>query len=282
MRETALLVIVCIALMAVCTTGCTDKKTEPADTVSADTVVEDTTPVDTMEELISENPMPKAAEELFNDFIFNFAANKQLQRNRITFPLPVKNGEITTTIMKEDWEMERFFMQQGYYTLLLDSRRQLDMANDTSVKNVVIEKLDLVNDVVKRYNFDRENGQWRMTALEYTSAEDNVNAGFLRFYQQFATDSTFRAGSLNDPIRFTGPDPEDDFNDISTDISPAEWESLGLDDLPNGLIYNIIYGQEYKRQDQKIFLMRGIANGLEVELTFSRIEGAWRLTKVVE
>lgn len=282
MRETALLVIVCIALMAVCTTGCTDKKTEPADTVSADTVVEDTTPVDTMEELISENPMPKAAEELFNDFIFNFAANKQLQRNRITFPLPVKNGEITTTIMKEDWEMERFFMQQGYYTLLLDSRRQLDMANDTSVKNVVIEKLDLVNDVVKRYNFDRENGQWRMTALEYTSAEDNVNAGFLRFYQQFATDSTFRAGSLNDPIRFTGPDPEDDFNDISTDISPAEWESLGLDDLPNGLIYNIIYGQEYKRQDQKIFLMRGIANGLEVELTFSRIEGSWRLTKVVE
>lgn len=282
MRETALLVIVCIALMAVCTTGCTDKKTGPADTVSADTVVEDTTPVDTMEELISENPMPKAAEELFNDFIFNFAANKQLQRNRITFPLPVKNGEITTTIMKEDWEMERFFMQQGYYTLLLDSRRQLDMANDTSVKNVVIEKLDLVNDVVKRYNFDRENGQWRMTALEYTSAEDNVNAGFLRFYQQFATDSTFRAGSLNDPIRFTGPDPEDDFNDISTDISPAEWESLGLDDLPNGLIYNIIYGQEYKRQDQKIFLMRGIANGLEVELTFSRIEGSWRLTKVVE
>lgn len=282
MRETALLVIACFVVIIVCTMSCTDQKLVNEAPPTADTVIEDTMPVDTLEELISERPMPRAAEELFNDFIFNFAANRQLQRNRIDFPLTVKNGEITTTIEKDDWEMERFFMQQGYYTLLLDSRRQLDLANDTSVKTVTIEKLDLKNDVVKRYNFGRNAGQWRMTGLEYTPLDENVNAGFLRFYQRFATDSMVLTSSLNDPIHFTGPDPDDDFSEISTEISPEEWENLGLDDLPNGLIYNIVYGQEYKRRDQKVLIMRGIANGLEVELTFSQISGAWKLTKVVE
>lgn len=268
--------------MIVWTTGCTNKQPEAVPPPPADTIVEDTMPVDTLEELISERPMPKAADELFNDFIFNFAANRQLQRSRIDFPLPVKNGEITTTIEKDDWEMERFFMQQGYYTLLLDSRKQLDMANDTSVRSVTIEKLDLKNDVVKRYNFGRNAGQWRMTEIEYTSLDENPNAAFLRFYQRFATDSTALTDGLHVPIHFTGPDPEDDSNEISTEISPEEWGDLGLDDLPHGLIYNIVYGQEYKRRDQKVLIMRGIANGLEVELTFSRIAGAWKLTKVVE
>ena len=46
-----------------------------------------------MDELISETPMPVAAEELFDDFLFNFAANKKLQMARVVFPLSVKKGD---------------------------------------------------------------------------------------------------------------------------------------------------------------------------------------------
>ena len=250
------------------------------DTLTADTVAADTTPVDTMEALISERPMPKSADELFDDFIFNFAANKRLQSRRIVFPLPVREGEITMSIEEDDWEMERFFMQQGYYTIILESRGQLELSKDTSVCNVVVEKMDMANDRVKMYNFERLAGQWHLTWIEYHQLKDNANADFLMFYERFATDSVEFVNSLNDPVHFTGPDPEDEFSDISADISPGEWKELGLDDLPSGLIYNILYGQKYTRDDIRVLIIRGIANGLEAELTFMLVSGTWKLVQV--
>lgn len=46
------------------------------------------------------------------------------------------------------------------------------------------------------------------------------------------------------------------------------------------MIYNIIYGQKYTESTQKIFVIRGIANGLETQLTFKRVNGKWMLTKL--
>ena len=281
MRREALFVVAFCALTLAWTAGCTDKAPVETDTLAVDTFVIDTVPVDTMEELISERVMPKSADELFDDFIFNFAANKRLQFKRIVFPLPVKDGEITTNVEQDEWEMERFFMHQGYYTLILDNRLQTEITKDTSVNNAVIEKIDLRNRLVKTYNFDRTDGQWMLTFMEYQPLENNVNASFLDFYDRFTTDSTVFFSSLHDPIHFTGPDLDDENSEMSEDISPDRWEDLGLDEMPSGLIYNIIYGQTYTRQDQKVLIMRGIANGLEAELTFRCIDGMWMLVRVV-
>lgn len=105
------------------TTGCTEKKTSGTDSIDADST--DTTAADTLEQLITEQPMPKAADELFDDFIFNFAANKKLQMKRILFPLKVINGKTEKTLEKGQWKMEHFFMNQGYYTLIFDNHRQM-------------------------------------------------------------------------------------------------------------------------------------------------------------
>lgn len=281
MRREALFVVAFCALALAWTAGCTDKTPVETDTLAVDTFVADTMPVDSMEELISERVMPKSADELFDDFIFNFAANRRLQFSRIVFPLPVRDGEITTNVEQDEWEMERFFMHQGYYTLILDNLSQTDVSKDTSVNNAVIEKIDLRNRHVKTYNFDRTDGQWRLTFMEYRPLESNVNASFLDFYDRFTTDTTVFFSSLHDPIHFTGPDPDDEYDEISEDISPERWDDLGIDELPNGLLYNIIYGQTYTHHNQKVLIMRGIANGLEVELTFKCIDGAWKLVKIV-
>ena len=62
--------------------SCTGKKTRTAEVVvaadSVDTAATEKTEVDTLEQLITETPMPRAADELFDDFLFNFAANKRL------------------------------------------------------------------------------------------------------------------------------------------------------------------------------------------------------------
>jgi hypothetical protein len=52
--------------------------------------------------------------------------------------------------------------------------------------------------------------------------------------------------------------------------------------MPNGQIYNIIYGPKYPGGAEKIFCLRGIANGQEMEMTFRLIGGKWKLTKLVE
>ena len=54
----------------------------------------------------------------------------------------------------------------------------------------------------------------------------------------------------------------------------------GANDMPKNKIYNIIYGQKYSEGNKKIFVIRGIANGLETELTFIRKAGKWKLVKL--
>jgi len=50
--------------------------------------------------------------------------------------------------------------------------------------------------------------------------------------------------------------------------------------LPKKMIYNIIYGEPRQEGNSKLFVLRGIANGLELEMTFHRANGNWRLTKL--
>ena len=52
--------------------GCSDKKNSMTDSMSiGDSLTADTAATDTMETIIAETPMPKAADELFDDFFFN-------------------------------------------------------------------------------------------------------------------------------------------------------------------------------------------------------------------
>lgn len=269
-------------MMMVWTTGCSDKKPEAADTTAVDTTLAaDTAAADTIEEIISEQPMPKAADELFDDFIFNFAANRKLQFSRIKFPLKVADGESVAYVKKKQWKMEHFFMEQGYYTLIFDNEKQMDVVKDTSINNVVVEKVNLVEEKVEKYMFDRIGGRWMLTSVRTNDMVHNTNASFLAFYQRFATDSEFQLESLNNPVEFTGPDPDDDFSTMTGEIAPETWPAFAPE-LPSDFIYNIMYGQKYTEGDQKIFVMRGIANGMEMELTFKRIDGNWKLTALSE
>ena len=283
MKKLSFITVMLAVLIIVCFTsvGCKDKK--PAtlvDSVAADTIVADTQAMDSTEKLIEETPMPKAADELFDDFLFNFAASRKLQRQRVHFPLPVcRNGKVIKQIEKRRWKMEHFFMRQDYYTLIFDNRKQMNLVKDTTIDHVVVEKVFYKTNTVQQFLFNRINGQWLMTSINYKPMYANMNASFLKFYGSFATDSAFQAEHLHNPVKFTGPDPDDDFSTMTGDIEPETWPAFAPQ-LPSGMIYNIIYGQKYTESSQKIFVIRGIANGLETLLTFKKIGGKWMLTKL--
>jgi len=277
MKRILLVITAGLLLMFSCTGNKTQSYEEPQTDSLTDTV--DTVVMDTLEQLLVETPTPKAMDELFDDFFFNFAANKKLQLTRIIFPLTVNKNDKTESIEKKSWSNERFFMRQGYYTLLFDNDEQMKLMKDTSVNQAVVEKIQLKKNLVKDYVFNRIRGAWMLREINEMPIEKNVNASFLTFYQKFVSDMSFQVKSLNKTVSFVGPDPDDDFNTMEGIITPDTWEAFAPQ-LPAKTIYNVIYGQMKPADNEKIFIMRGIANGLEMELRFKKVGGRWLLMKM--
>ena len=261
--------------------SCTGNKAGRTDETVTDSVA-DTTEVaetDTLELLITETPRPRAADAMFDDFVFNFAANKRLQQERIIFPLRKTEAGETTQIEKGHWQMEHLFMRQGYYTLLFNGEKEMALMKDTAVSEAIVEKIQLKKNRVTNYLFQRIKGAWMLKGIQVTPITENTNADFLLFYQKFVSDSAFQVKSLNETVEFVGPDPDDDFNMMEGVITPDTWEAFAPT-LPGKVLYNIVYGKPQTSGNEKIFLMRGVANGLELELRFKKTGNQWKLFKL--
>lgn len=280
MNRLSIAVVALVLLMLSCKGNRTASPVEvPADPVASE--VADTEDVDTLEQLIADTPMPQAADELFDDFLFNFVANKRLQMERVLFPLTTTRNGDTTQMARDDWRMERFFMRQGYYTLLFGSRSEMAQMNDTSLTEATVEKIYFNTGAVIQYKFRRLRGAWMLTQVDTQPIQANANASFLQFYHRFVTDSLFQGESLEAEVQFEGPDPDDDFAKMEGILTPDTWPAFAPE-LPDKMIYNIVYGPCKPRTDRIIFMLRGIANGLETELTFRRHGDQWRLAMMKE
>ena len=277
MKRILLVIAAGLLLMFSCTGSKMQSNEEPQTDSVADTI--DSVVMDTLEQLLVETPTPKAMDELFDDFFFNFAANKKLQLSRIIFPLTVNKPDKKESIEKKSWSNERFFIRQGYYTLLFDNDEQMKLMKDTSINQAVVEKIQLKKNLIKDYVFNRIRGAWMLREINEMPIDKNVNASVLSFYKKFVSDKDFQLKSINKTVSFVGPDPDDDFNTMEGIITPDTWEAFAPQ-LPEKTIYNVIYGQMTPTDNEKIFIMRGIANGLEMELRFKKVGGRWLLMKM--
>ena len=269
----------CLTLLVACGGNKTNTTEEeiPADTTmsAADSIAADEAANDPLANL----PLPKAADELFDDFLYNFAASRKLQMERVMFPLKKVNGNKVEKIDRDHWRMERYFMRQQYYTLLFDSEKHMEVVKDTSVNHAVVEMIYFNTGAVVQHIFDRLRGAWMLTSVNTIPISGSNNASFLEFYSHFSADKEFQEESLSETIQFEGPDPDDDFARMEGVITPDTWEAFAPE-LPQKMIYNIIYGQPRPEGNRKVFVLRGIANGMEVEMTFVRKNDTWKLTKL--
>ena len=239
----------------------TDANQEWIDSDSVATIKKDSL------EALLDSTMPRGADELFNDFFFNFAGNRRLQKQRIM----ADNGK--------DWTYNTFFMEQGYYTPIFDGFMQMDLQNDTLVSKAIVEKIFLKFNSIKQYAFHKLKGYWMLTSVDTMRVDDSPNGDFLKFYFRFANDHAFQMKSLAEHVTFIGPDPDDDFDTLEGEIIPETWPAF-CPDLPRDIIYNIIYDDKNgKNTNDKIFVINGIANGLEIRMYFSKIGKDWKLTK---
>ncbi len=251
-----------------------------ADEVLADSLAADSLAVDSLDEDFSQIAVPKAADELFDDFIFNFAGNRKMQRERIVFPLKITEDGKVTYLQQKQWKMEHFFMRQHFYVLLFDSETHMEIVKDTSVTRAVVEKIQFEKQQIRQYVFHRIRGTWMMTSIQDIGLDKSQKASFLTFYQQFAQNPEFQKEHLGRTVAFVGPDPDDDFSQMEGIITPDTWEAFAPQ-LPSKSFYNIMYGRSEQEGNQKIFVLRGIANGLELQMNFQRRQDSWKLVKLV-
>ena len=259
-------------------TGCSDGKKGHKALASEDMPEEEPLP-----ERFENDDLPKAADELFDDFMYYFATNERLQRRRIAFPLTIvdeKRNE-KSTVDEEQWKMEPFFTTDDSYTLIFDNSEQREALQDTTIDCTVVEKIFLEDDSVCQYAFKRNDGRWMLTGIRMQAMAVNPYAAFLNFYREFTKDSVFQRKSLSDEIAFTGPDPDDDFSTMEGFITPEAWDAFAPE-LPTDSIYNIVYGEQNASAKEKVLVICGISNGLETELTFQQKKGKWKLTKLTE
>ena len=97
-------------------------------------------------------------EELFDDFIFNFSTDEQLQKERIQFPLVVISESGTDTIPSDQWEHDELFNLRNYYTLLFDKEEDMDLIGNIDIDSVSIEWINILEKLIKQYDFRCDNG----------------------------------------------------------------------------------------------------------------------------
>lgn len=220
-----------------------------------------------------------AADELFDDFIFNYASDEALQRQRTVFPLPYNDGETVSGIEEESWEHDNLFARQNYYTMLFDKESDMEMVGDTALTSVQVEWIFLKTRVVKKYNFQRDKGRWMLRSIDLRHIDKRQNEDFIDFYARFATDSLYQSRHISDPLQYITIDPDDEFSILETTLDLNQWYAF-RPVMPAEQLSNIDYGQKNDdHSNTKILKVNGIGNGFSNIFYFRKRGGEWEMYK---
>ncbi len=224
-----------------------------------------------------EEPQPIEADELFDDFIFNYAQDHVLQLQRTIFPLPYYNEDVPLKIEKAYWKHDDLFCKENAYTLLFDKEEQMDLVGDTTLKSVQVEWIFLKTRMMKKYYFEKLKGVWMLEAINLRKLTADDPADFIDFYARFATDSLFQMEHIAQRLQFVTIDPDDEFSILETTLDAGQWAAFSPQ-LPKERLSNIDYGQHVSSQSNtRILKINGIGNGFSNLFYFRRLDESWEL-----
>lgn len=229
----------------------------------------------------SGEPYPMGVDESFDDFVFAYASNKDFQVQRTKFPLPIiEDGKESSFIQKKEWVNDSLFTDRYFYTILFDKEEDMDMVGESELTEARVEWIYLDDYSTKSYNFKRLDKIWLLKSISKDQLEDKKNEDFIKFYNQFASDTIFQVSRLEKPLEYVTTDPEDDFEILETVIDANSWRSLSPV-LPVKKLVNINYGQPNDAEStSKILAVKGIGNGFSNVYFFKmNKQGSWKLYK---
>lgn len=279
MRKTWVIAVVTVGLLV----SCKDKKLENAYDTQTD-VQQDSVEAfvgDTLH-LFDEEEPPVAVDELFDDFFYSFMDDARFQGQRITYPLPCKQGDNDEEqLSKDDWTKYNHFENQEVLSVIYEREQDYELSKDTSMQHVGVEWIRLTDGHVERFNFNRVGGKWMLTGIDKNHHDNMPNRDFLNFYAHFMADTAFQRASLAEPLKvvITSEDGEDEPE--VEELNADEWtEMLSSIPLPRETMVNVDYGQACISTNRKTLLLQGISNGMQMKFQFYKDSDGWKLKEI--
>ena len=231
--------------------------------------------------LFEEEEPPAAVDELFDDFFYNFIDDARFQGQRIAYPLPCKEGDESEKLTKQDWAQYDHFKNQEVLSVLYEREQDYALSKDTSMQHVGVEWIQLKDDDVERFQFNRVGGKWMLTEIDKKKRGNMPNGDFLNFYAKFMTDTVFQGKSLAEPLKviLTSDDGEEEPQEEF--LTVEEWFEMRHSlPLPTEEIVNVDYGQACISQNKKTLLLQGISNGMQMKFKFNKDGDDWKLMEI--
>ncbi|MBQ0157932.1 MAG: DUF4348 domain-containing protein [Bacteroidales bacterium] len=275
MRNLLYFLVAVIALCFSCNGN--GEQTAEAQQDSIDSVIQDSILTDSLD-VVGQQLQNKRVDEFFDDFIFGFMKSRRQQLARIDFPLRHTVDGKTSYITRKQWRYDPMYSNQEVYTLVFADKRAMQVAKDTSLRNVIVEKLDIVRHYVWQYTFKRPKDQWRLQAIDAHTFDQSADRDFYNFYERFATDEAYQKQHIASSFAFSTFDDEN-FERVEGTLEAVQWEDF-RPELPTGEITNIIYGKKQRGSNTRILSICGLSDGMSCNLTFKKRNGEWVLTQL--
>ena len=281
--EMRILIVLIVLFGCMCACGGGKNKSEITEAVVVEVdstiTMEDSASDD---EWIDEEPeLPEKADESFDDFLYNFLVDSQLQITRIVFPLPYYTDDHKDSITNETWEYDQIFSGLESYAVLFDRQSDMELEKDTSQVSIKIDRRDMKSHRLKRYYFERIKGEWMLEAIDdaVIPSADSESEDFFSFYERFVNDSLFQTERVVDPLPFVTIDPDDEFHVLETTLEKGQWFAF-QPTLSKDVLAHIYYGQRLSENSStRIMEFKGVGNGFYNVLYFQRRNGLWKLIK---
>ena len=250
----------------------------------APAAVEATPLNDSISEMVSdsdtivEDAPPAAADGLFADFIYDFMRRQHFQLSRVAFPLPVKKDGKEERIAREAWKFDHLYAHQDIYTITYDNPKSLQADKDTTLTHVKVEMIQWKQGTVREYIFNKERGQWMLTAIDEHALSSTTDKDFLAFYQKFATNTDYQHAHIKNPFEFKTYD-YDSFQELEGILDAAQWVDY-RPDMPTSLMANIRYGEAQPQSKFRALAIISISAGMGCTMEFHRQSKGWMLTRL--
>ena len=274
--------LISFTILLLFVSACNNASEDRGEVIATDSVYVDSSCYvqDTLQ-LFEEEVLPKSADELFNDFFFNYTSDMNFKNQRQAYSLDCNIGDTVIKIHSSELGAYSELFVDDYYSIIYERNEDLSFQKDTSLNEVIVERIDLDGEQIEQYNFNRIEGKWMLTGVGRNEMDYNPNSDFLDFYKSFSSDSVYRKNCINEPLKFVMLSENDEIEDDIQQLTTDEWMSMSSDlPLPANVMININYGQTIISKNSKLLLVEGVSNGLSLTYRFMKIEGAWNLVEV--
>lgn len=283
-HKSSLLILIFCSVLSCAMLSCNSK--QKSNDAWVDSVLQaiDSIPDEEFDFVVDVVPVNTAVDGNFNDFLFAFLHNKQMQTERVEWPLMVTDadGGILATIRnRSEFRQLLTSCDTGYFVMFLDDASQLEDDPGSVSMQAHVHMVNLSDMQVNRCNYQRKDGQWMLEGIQKQSFEEHPLRSFLSFYGQFAADSTYQIAHVAQPLNISLPDDDDDMEIIEGTID-ADQFPLFSPELPSGTMMVVDYGQLRENPTRVVMVKCGIASGMMDVLTFDFVDNEWVLTKMEE